>query len=116
MYVALVPRRRWRCEDHAVGNYLYCSKIGGIAEPELPKISDTEPKDKLVAARVLVRILHHCASETDDSNKSEMLAFGANEDIARDGYPNAHRNLERSLRDAGRVPAGQRSSATDRQN
>src|SRR5438034_7154896 len=31
----------------AAGNYLYCSKIGGVAEPELVKISDTDPKEKL---------------------------------------------------------------------
>src|ERR1700676_532107 len=32
----------------AVANYQYCSRIGGVAEPELPKVSDTEPKDRLV--------------------------------------------------------------------
>lgn len=61
----------------AVGNYLYCSKIGGIAEPELPKISDTEPKDKLVARlRSSFEFCTTALAKLDDSNKSEMLAFG----------------------------------------
>jgi hypothetical protein len=61
----------------AVGNYLYCSKIGGVAEPELPQISDTEPKDKLVER--LKSSFDFCTAvlaKLDDSNKSETLTLG----------------------------------------
>ncbi len=61
----------------AVGNYLYCSKIGGIAEPELPKINDTEPKDKLLER--LKSSFDFCTAalaKLDDSNKSETLVLG----------------------------------------
>ena len=61
----------------AVGNYLYCSKIGGVAEPELPKINDTESKDKLVER--LKSSFDFCTtalSKLDDSNKSETLMLG----------------------------------------
>jgi hypothetical protein len=61
----------------AVANYQYCSKIGGVAEPALPAISDTEPKDKLVER--LKSSFDFCATalaKLDDSNKSEMLMIG----------------------------------------
>jgi hypothetical protein len=61
----------------AVGNYLYCSKIGAIAEPQLPEISDTEPKDKLVQR--LQASFDFCTgalAKLDDSNKSETLILG----------------------------------------
>jgi hypothetical protein len=32
----------------AEANYMFCSAIGGVAAPELAKINDTDPKDKLV--------------------------------------------------------------------
>jgi hypothetical protein len=61
----------------AVGNYLYCSKIGGVAEPTLPEISDTEPKDRLLER--LKASFDFCTTalaKLDDSNKSETLTLG----------------------------------------
>lgn len=61
----------------ATANYLYCPKIGGVPEPELPKISDTDSKDKLVAR--LRSSFDFCATalaKLDDSNKSEILTLG----------------------------------------
>ena len=61
----------------AVGNYLYCSRIGGFAEPVLPEIGDTEPKDKLVER--LKSSFDFCTTalaKLDDSNKSETLTLG----------------------------------------
>jgi uncharacterized damage-inducible protein DinB len=61
----------------AVTNYLYCSKIGGVAEPELPQISDTEPKDKLVErAKYSFDFCSTALAKLDDSSKSEMLTVG----------------------------------------
>jgi uncharacterized damage-inducible protein DinB len=61
----------------AVGNYLYCSRIGGVSEPELPKISDTEPKDKLVErVKASFDFCTTAFAKLDDSNKSETLVLG----------------------------------------
>src|SRR6266478_4965258 len=60
----------------AVTNYQYCSKIGGVTEPEVPKIGDTEPKDKLVER--LKASFDFCTAalaKLDDSSKSEMLTL-----------------------------------------
>src|SRR5712672_1093268 len=60
----------------AVTNYLYCSKIGGIAEPELPKIGDTEPKEKLVErVKASFDFCTAALAKLDDSSKSEMLTL-----------------------------------------
>jgi hypothetical protein len=61
----------------ATVNYFYCSKIGGVPEAELPKISDTAPKDKLVER--LKGSFDFCTAalaKLDDSNKSETLMLG----------------------------------------
>jgi DinB superfamily len=61
----------------AVTNYQYCSKIGGVAEPELPTIADVAPKDKLVER--LGSSFDFCTSalaKLDDSKKSEILTIG----------------------------------------
>jgi|SRR5579862_2207040 len=61
----------------AIGNYLYCSKIGAIAEPELPNIADTDTKDKLVER--LKASFDFCSAafaKLDDSTKSETLVLG----------------------------------------
>jgi len=61
----------------AATNYLYCSKIGGVAEAKLPKISDKEPKDKLVER--LKASFDFCTAalaKLDDSGTSEMLVVG----------------------------------------
>jgi hypothetical protein len=61
----------------AVGNYLYCSKIGGVAEPKLPEISDTEPKEKLIdRLKASFTFCTAALAKLDDSNKSEVLTLG----------------------------------------
>ena len=53
------------------------SAIGGVAEPELATISDTELKDKLVARlRSSFDFCTTALAKLDDSNKSEILALG----------------------------------------
>jgi len=61
----------------AAANYLYCSRIGGVPDPALPAISDTEPKDKLLER--LKASFDFCTTalaKLDDSTKSEMLTIG----------------------------------------
>ena len=58
-------------------NYLYCAKIGAVAEPVRPTLADTEPKVKLVER--LKDSFDFCASSLGpiaDLNKSEMLVIG----------------------------------------
>ncbi len=96
----------------AMTNYQYCSKIGGVAEPELPKIVDTEPKDKIVQR--LKSSFDFCATalaKLDDSTKSEMLAIGdtkisrAMAILTLTGSWNDHIALETAYLQAnGRVP------------
>src|SRR5207244_6258996 len=55
-------------------NYLYCSKIGAVAEPMRATLADTEPKLKLVER--LKDSFDFCASSLSliaDLNKSETL-------------------------------------------
>jgi DinB superfamily len=96
----------------AVGNYLYCSKIGGVAEPKLPEISDTEPKDKLVER--LKASFDFCKSafaSLDDSNKSETLTLGGTKTsramaiLTLTGTWNDHFTMQTTYLQAnGRVP------------
>jgi len=61
----------------ADGNYIYCSKIGSIAAPDLPKLSETDPKDKLVGR--LKASFDFCTTalaKLDDSNMGETLTIG----------------------------------------
>jgi hypothetical protein len=58
----------------ADGNYFFCSKIGGVSAPQLPKLSETNPKDKLVER--MKSSFDFCATalaRLDDSNLGEML-------------------------------------------
>jgi uncharacterized damage-inducible protein DinB len=60
----------------ADGNYLFCSKIGGVAAPQLPKLSETDPKDKLVER--MKSSFDFCATalaKLDDSNLGETLTL-----------------------------------------
>ena len=57
-------------------NYLFCSKIGGVAAPELPKVNGTDPKDKLVER--LKASFDFCSTalaKLDDSNLGETLTL-----------------------------------------
>ncbi len=96
----------------AATNYPYCSKIGGVAEPELPKISDKEPKDKLVER--LKASFDFCTAalaKLDDSGTSEMLVVGntrtsrAMAILTLTGSWNDHFKLQTSyLKANGRTP------------
>jgi DinB superfamily len=96
----------------AVTNYQYCSKIGGVAVPELPTIADTEPKEKLIER--LKSSFDFCTAalaKLDDSTKSEMLTIGdaktsrAMAILTLTGAWNDHIALETNYLQAnGRVP------------
>jgi hypothetical protein len=61
----------------ATANYQYCSKIGGVGEPELSTMDGTEAKDKVVER--LKASFDFCSgalAKLDDSSKSEMLTIG----------------------------------------
>ena len=60
----------------AEANYMFCSTIGGVAAPELPKLSDTDPKDKLVER--LKSSFDFCGTalaKLDDSNLGETVTW-----------------------------------------
>jgi hypothetical protein len=57
-------------------NYLLCSMIGGVSAPELPKLNDTDPKDKLVER--MKSSFDFCGTalaKLDDSNLGETLTL-----------------------------------------
>jgi hypothetical protein len=61
----------------ATTNYQYCSKIGGVAEPEVAAVADMDPKEKIIER--LKSSFAFCASafaKLDDSKKSEILTIG----------------------------------------
>ena len=61
----------------ADGNYIYCSKIASVSAPEVPKLSETDPKDKLVER--LKASLDFCTmvlAKLDDSSMGETLTIG----------------------------------------
>ena len=61
----------------ADGNYLFCSKIGGVSAPELPKLSETDPKDKLVERmKASFEFCTTALAKLDDSNMGETLVIG----------------------------------------
>jgi DinB superfamily len=60
----------------AEANYVFCSKIGGVAAPEIPKLSDTDAKDKLVDR--LKSSFDFCSTalaKLDDSHLGETLTL-----------------------------------------
>jgi hypothetical protein len=53
-----------------------CSKIGGIPAPTMDKVTDTDPKDKLVAAiKISTDFCGEALSKTDDSKLGESLTL-----------------------------------------
>jgi hypothetical protein len=60
----------------ADANYVFCSKIGGVSAPELPKLSDTDPKDKLVErVKSSFDFCGTALAKLDDSNLGETLTL-----------------------------------------
>jgi hypothetical protein len=67
-------------------NTFLCSKISGTPAPEGPKLSDTDPKDQLVAA--IKASFDYCTSalaKVDDSNLGEMLTLFGGRQVPRGG-------------------------------
>lgn len=65
-------------------NYAFCSKIGGVAAPEVPKLTDAESKDKLVAA--LKTSFDFCSTalaKVDDSHLGESMPLFNNQNASR---------------------------------
>lgn len=61
----------------ADGNYLFCSKIGGMPAPELPKIADGAPKPALIdRVKSSFDFCNASFVKLDDANMAETLAFG----------------------------------------
>jgi uncharacterized damage-inducible protein DinB len=72
---------------HMAGsNNFLCSKISGNPAPPDEKLSETDPKEKLVSA--LKASFDYCAqslAKVDDSNLGEQLAFFGGRTISRAG-------------------------------
>ena len=65
-------------------NYLFCSKIGGVAAPELPKLSDTDAKDKLVERmKASFDFCSTALAKLDDSNLNETLTLSSERKTSR---------------------------------
>lgn len=67
-------------------NYNFCSKIAGIASPDVPKLTETDSKDKLVAA--LKASFDFCSSalaKVDDSRLAESIPLFKGQSITRAG-------------------------------
>jgi uncharacterized damage-inducible protein DinB len=68
----------------AESNFLFCSKIGGSAAPEQAKLSESDGKDKLVAA--IKSSFEFCSAslaKADDSNLGENIILFANRSFTR---------------------------------
>lgn len=60
----------------ADGNYVFCSKIGGVPAPELAKLSETDTKEKLVErVKASFDFCSTALAKLDDSNLGEMLTL-----------------------------------------
>jgi uncharacterized damage-inducible protein DinB len=58
----------------AESNHLFCAKISGVAAPEGPKLAETDPKEKLVAA--VKESFDFCSSslaKVDDSRLADSI-------------------------------------------
>jgi hypothetical protein len=70
----------------ADANYLFCSKIGGVSAPELPKVADTDPKDKLVArVKSSFDFCGTALAKLDDSSLGETLTLFGERKASRAG-------------------------------
>jgi hypothetical protein len=72
---------------HIAGtNYFLCSKISGTPAPTADKLSDTDPKDKLIGG--LKASFDFCTSalaKVDDSNLGEVLPLYGTRTVSRGG-------------------------------
>jgi hypothetical protein len=68
----------------AESNNLFCSKISGVAAPEAAKLTESDPKDKLVAA--VKQSFDFCSSSLariDDSHLSDSIPLFNNRPFSR---------------------------------
>jgi uncharacterized damage-inducible protein DinB len=65
-------------------NYTFCSKISGVAAPETPKLTDTDSKDKLVAAvKASFEFCSSALAKADDSHLADALPFFGGQNASR---------------------------------
>ena len=65
-------------------NFGLCSRISGVPAPTQDKPSDTDPKDKLVAAlKASFDFCSQSLAKVDDSNLGEQLSFGGDRKLSR---------------------------------
>ncbi len=60
----------------ADSNFLFCSKISGVAAPDSPKLAETDSKDKLVAnVKASFDFCSSALAKVDDSKLTESLTL-----------------------------------------
>lgn len=65
-------------------NYTFCSKIAGVAAPEVPKLTDADSKEKLVAAvKASFEFCSGALAKVDDSRLAESLPFFGGQNASR---------------------------------
>lgn len=72
---------------HMTGsNFTFCSKISGVEPPAQEKLSDTDPKDKLVAAlKASADFCNTVMAKVDDSNLGEQITLFDDHKFSRAG-------------------------------
>jgi uncharacterized damage-inducible protein DinB len=70
----------------AQGNTFFCSKASGTAAPDTPKLTETDPKDKLVAGlKASFEFCSTALASVDDSKLGEPLTLFGNRPSSRAG-------------------------------
>jgi hypothetical protein len=72
---------------HAAGaNYGMCSAIGGVHMPQMEKLSDTDPKDKIVSAlKASFQFCTESLKNLTDANLGEEIPFFGGRKVTRGG-------------------------------
>lgn len=72
---------------HIIGsNFTFCSRISGVAAPDQEKLSDTDPKDKLVTAlKASADFCNSAMAKVDDSNLGEQITLFGDHKFSRAG-------------------------------
>jgi uncharacterized damage-inducible protein DinB len=68
----------------AESNFLFCSKVSGVAAPEQPKLAETDSKDKLVAAvRSSFDFCSSSLAKLDDSHLADSIELFGGHSFSR---------------------------------
>jgi len=68
----------------ATSNTFLCSKISGMPEPQSEKLTDTDPKEKLVAAvKASFEFCNNALAKVDDSNLGEPITVFGGRSMSR---------------------------------